>query len=54
MAESTGDLARDKRNELAAAHAQLDSARTIWIAGDHDLHAQHPERIAALLLDERP
>jgi pimeloyl-ACP methyl ester carboxylesterase len=41
----------DKRVATAAAEAALARARTSWIVGDHDLHAQHPARIAQLLHD---
>jgi len=37
--------------EVAAAGAALPDGRVVRMRGDHDLHAQHPERVAALLAD---
>lgn len=39
----------DKRAAIERAEAQLAKSRTVWTTGDHDLHAQFPERIAELL-----
>jgi len=39
----------DARREIDRAAGALDRCRVEWIAGDHDLHAQFPERIAELL-----
>jgi pimeloyl-ACP methyl ester carboxylesterase len=33
------------------AATALPDARTVWMRGDHDLHAQHPRRVAALLVE---
>ncbi len=38
-----------KRQGVAQAGAALDRPVTRWIAGDHDLHAQHPDLVAALI-----
>jgi pimeloyl-ACP methyl ester carboxylesterase len=38
-----------KRDEVARARAALDRSLTRWIAGDHDLHAQHPDVVAELI-----
>jgi pimeloyl-ACP methyl ester carboxylesterase len=38
------------RAAVAAAGRALPRSTTVWIAGDHDLHAQQPERVAAELL----
>jgi pimeloyl-ACP methyl ester carboxylesterase len=38
-----------KREELATAERSLATVSTHWIDGDHDLHAQHPDLVAALL-----
>jgi pimeloyl-ACP methyl ester carboxylesterase len=38
-----------KREEVARAAAGLARAETHWIAGDHDLHAQHPDAVADLI-----
>ena len=35
---------------VAIAGAALPTSRTIWLEGDHDLHAQHPDLVAAALL----
>jgi hypothetical protein len=40
-----------KRQEVAWAGAALERSGTRWIAGDHDLHAQHPDLVAALIHD---
>jgi pimeloyl-ACP methyl ester carboxylesterase len=40
-----------KRQEVARTGAALDCSVTRWIAGDHDLHAQHPDLVAALIHD---
>ena len=37
--------------ELDAAAAAMGDARVTWMRGDHDLHAQHPIEVAALLAD---
>ena len=38
-----------KRQEVSAAEAGLARCASRWIDGDHDLHAQHPALVAALL-----
>lgn len=51
-ARSEGDdagWASERRAATARAVAALPRGRAVAIDGDHDLHAQHPERIAALL-----
>jgi pimeloyl-ACP methyl ester carboxylesterase len=40
-----------KRQDVTQAGAALESSTTRWIAGDHDLHAQHPDLVAALIHD---
>ena len=40
-----------KRQGVAAFEATSRRARVVWFSGDHDLHAQHPAALAALLLD---
>ena len=41
----------DKRASVAAAEERLPQVRTHWFApADHDLHAQHPDRLAAHLV----
>ncbi len=40
-----------KREALAATEAASPRSRVVWFTGDHDLHAQHPAALAALLLD---
>lgn len=44
----TGD---EKRRAVEAAAAAIPTVRTRWLAGDHDLHAQHPRELAAMLHD---
>lgn len=38
-----------KRDEVARAGKALERSVTRWIAGDHDLHAQHPDQLAELI-----
>jgi pimeloyl-ACP methyl ester carboxylesterase len=38
-----------KRQEVEAALAALPRAEVRWLEGDHDLHAQHPQLVAALV-----
>lgn len=38
-----------KREDVARAAKVLPQSTTHWIAGDHDLHAQHPDRVAELI-----
>lgn len=40
-----------KREEVAGAEAGLARSRTLWQRGDHDLHAQDPEKVARLIMD---
>lgn len=40
-----------KARGLAEAQAALPRGRVEWMLGDHDLHAQHPEQVAELLID---
>jgi pimeloyl-ACP methyl ester carboxylesterase len=40
-----------KRDEVATAGAGLERSVTEWIRGDHDLHAQHPDLVAARIDD---
>lgn len=43
--------AEDRRRAVDAAAAALARARVAWLRGHHDLHAEQPDRVAALLLD---
>ena len=46
------DWTADKRRGVEQAERELPISRTHWYApADHDLHAQHPDRLAAHLLD---
>jgi pimeloyl-ACP methyl ester carboxylesterase len=38
-----------KRAEVANAEAGLPVSRTHWFAAEHDVHAQHPDQVAAVL-----
>ncbi|MGO9181078.1 MAG: alpha/beta fold hydrolase [Candidatus Limnocylindrales bacterium] len=40
-----------KRQDVAAALAALPTARVCWFTGDHDLHAQHPDELAAAMTE---
>ena len=44
------DRAERARHDVEAALAAIPHARARWIAGDHDLHAQHPEELAVVML----
>jgi pimeloyl-ACP methyl ester carboxylesterase len=39
-----------KRDEVARAERSLVRARTVWFTADHDVHAQHPDAVAELLV----
>lgn len=39
-----------KREAVAAAEAAIPTVRTQWFTADHDVHAQHPDQVADLLL----
>lgn len=41
---------RYRREQLTAAEAGLRRSRTVWQAADHDVHAQHPQKVAELLI----
>ena len=45
------DSTARKRHDVEAALAALPNARVRWVAGDHDLHAQHPHELADAMLD---
>lgn len=50
----SGDVAwtHSKQDALAAMEATLAHSRTVWFSpADHDVHAQHPDRVAAALHD---
>lgn len=49
LAAETGDGDDAKVRDHAAAAEALRHGRVEWLRGDHDLHAQHPERVAELL-----
>jgi pimeloyl-ACP methyl ester carboxylesterase len=38
-----------KRDDVARAVTAMGRAEAYWIAGDHDLHAQHPSEVANLI-----
>ncbi len=41
----------DLCEEVAVAERTLPVSRTRWLVGDHDLHAQQPDRLVAVLLE---
>jgi pimeloyl-ACP methyl ester carboxylesterase len=49
-ARRPGDEDLGGTDAVAAAARALPASRTVVIEGDHDLHAQHPEQVAAALL----
>jgi pimeloyl-ACP methyl ester carboxylesterase len=51
QSEHASGWAARKHDGVAAAQAVLASSRATWMVGDHDLHAQYPDRVAALLVD---
>jgi pimeloyl-ACP methyl ester carboxylesterase len=54
MPADSGDVAwtHSKQDALAAMDAVLARSRTVWFSpADHDVHAQHPDRVAAVLHD---
>jgi pimeloyl-ACP methyl ester carboxylesterase len=48
-----GDPEREaqKRRDVDRALAMLPDARVRWISGDHDIHAQHPDELADVMID---
>lgn len=40
-----------KRTDIAAALEAIPNARARWFNGDHDIHAQHPDELAGVMLD---
>ena len=40
-----------KARDVDAALAALPQARATWLTGDHDIHAQHPDEVADVLID---
>ncbi len=48
----TGELewTARKRTDVAAALAAIPTGRVHWFAGDHDIHAQHPDELAGVML----
>jgi pimeloyl-ACP methyl ester carboxylesterase len=43
-----------KRDEVERAVRTLPQGRAVWIDGDHDLHAQYPDRVADLIAGLAP
>jgi len=43
------DSTRRKRLEIEVAEAMIPDARVHWFVGDHDIHAQHPGEVSAVL-----
>lgn len=50
-AENDDDWAETRKQEAAEAEAAGPHVVVEWLAGDHDLHVQHPEPLARLLLN---
>jgi pimeloyl-ACP methyl ester carboxylesterase len=48
---AASDWARLKRRDVEAAAAAIPNARVRWVAGDHDVHAQHPHELAGMMLE---
>ena len=44
------DRQRQKRAAVATAESRLPVSRTHWFSADHDVHAQHPDQVAAVLV----
>jgi pimeloyl-ACP methyl ester carboxylesterase len=49
--DGDGDWARRKRRDVETAAAAIPNARVRWLAGDHDVHAQHPHELAGIMLE---
>ena len=49
--EAASDWTRRKRRDVEAAAAAISNARVRWLAGDHDVHAQHPHELAGVMLE---
>jgi pimeloyl-ACP methyl ester carboxylesterase len=47
-----GESGIGKRDAVAAAEGALPRSRTHWFVADHDVHAQHPDAVASLLVEE--
>ena len=47
---SGSDHQRRKRDLVAAAESLVPVARTHWFQAEHDVHAQHPDQVAAVLV----
>ena len=43
------DWTERKRRDVEAAAEAIRNARTHWFAGDHDIHAQHPDELAGVM-----
>ncbi len=50
-APADGPRAEGRRRQVDEAAGALARSRVQWMAGDHDLHAQHPAELAKLLHD---
>jgi len=44
-----GDRARRRIGDIAAAAALIPNVRVRWFTGDHDIHAQQPDELAAVM-----
>ncbi len=49
--EAASDWTRVKSRDVEAAAAVIPNARVRWLAGDHDVHAQHPRELADVMLE---
>jgi hypothetical protein len=51
MPADMGDAERKARTQadLATAAAAIACTRICWVAGDHDIHAQHPDEVAGVI-----
>jgi pimeloyl-ACP methyl ester carboxylesterase len=49
--EAAADWTRRKGRDVEAAAAAIPNARVRWLAGDHDVHAQHPQELAGVMLE---
>ena len=45
------DWTERKRHDVDAALAAIPNARARWFRGDHDIHAQHPDELAEVMLE---
>ena len=46
-----GDRSARKRRDVETAAGAIPNTIVAWLTGDHDIHAQHPNEVAGVMLD---